>query len=291
MKLFDRNEIVFYKQLPKVDILPKLEINYINYGTNAKSNFYSTLTVLQSILKIINDIKIKNLYKEILNNILEYSGNESKLKANSSISYLNNCPSEFDVAKRGGLGNGSDIYNYSSIYMSNISMKYVKYFLRNKFTNKTVIKFPTCNSSISYQYLYLVSYIYNSVVIMKTTNDTPFRDTFYVVCDGLISDNYEILKKRISKINIDENEPLTLLYRETDIHDEFNKIINGFFRELINLVSSYLFSLKEIIELSLERNERKVDGTKQKYEYFDRISKGENFINNKKFENTLLLTN
>lgn len=285
MEKFNKDNIVFELTIPKVNNIPNLNINYLMFSTNLELNCYSTLTILQPLLKIVNNIKIKNLYQIIYSNILDYPGNDTFIsKINKNYNYINFCPKEFDIKKTGGLiKSGSDIYNYSSIYMNYISNEYLKILnIKNKSElQNVIIKFPTCNSNASYHYLYLLSYLYNKITIFKINYDTPFRDTFHIMCEDL---NIKRLKN-LPKLKID-NDKIYNIFKNDDINIEnFKKIINIFFEKLVLLVSSYIFEIKEISEISYsnKNNDRIIESIKKQYNYFDNISNGKPFINNETF--------
>lgn len=233
-------EIVAMIQCPKVETLPEIRINNVTYSNNTYFLPHSNLAHLQAFLKEILELQSKiKLEKYFLQKILEFTGREySKMKYNNKIYRVINHLEKPFIVKKTLFQNGSSIFNNTSIFSSTFHRNNLKDLISLE-DDHCVFKIGSTTSMASIEFLMLLSYLFDKVELGKTSDDTPFRDTFYVFCTDL-----DVTKKNnLSKFI--QNDLKEIINTKTNIYSIFKRcqLFNGQFGVFLYAIRPFIVKI------------------------------------------------
>ncbi|CCU56313.1 mRNA capping enzyme small subunit [Mythimna separata entomopoxvirus 'L'] len=227
-------------KVPNVNIIQNIKPNY-NNDSSPKAYF----SIIYHSLAIV--IEIQDTYK--LNDNIEYFSKyddlQKKNKTDYDFSYNNLFKTEFKLEKSGSsMKNWTNIYNTTDVTLDILSPLYKKY-------DKVSIRLPCVISTSVIHFVYILSYIYNSVTLVK--EDLWLNDSFIVICEDLRKNNYNDVKNQIKTIVFNEKTrqyKIDGLFKNFMIDDSFRYIIGEFINDIASIVCDLWLTVQSNIQKS-----------------------------------------
>lgn len=273
-----REYILFDVDVPHTDFVKKIKISSgkSNISYPLLNNYFLTYGVLHEFLLLFNKVgsKIFNYFCEDIIKRPEITLEELKkiVCAKENISEKNFIGFDFsesdfftEVKK---YNKGSDMTNFTNCYnTNNIKMEILNIFFLEKITKNNVIyiKFPNIISSLTSEYIFLLSYIFRKVKLAKLFNDSFFKDSFHIILSDVDLSRYDKIKgEMIKQMKLKKIENVKGLYInnlvEVDIElgfgDLFKSRVKEFGINLEILLASFYFDIIKALKDGKETNRR-----------------------------------
>ena len=233
---------------PTLDTLPSTHLNHISFAYNTRLAPHANVIQLQAFLKDDFDMRrVEKMSNYFYKNILDYNGKQHK----NVISYLE----KPFMTKKVLFANGSEIYNTTATFSMNFSASYLK--LIEKLNGNVTLKLANTTMIILVEYLMVLSYIYDRVELGKSECDTPFRDSFYVVCSGLNQEKRDKFFHSIKEDLKTINQPLACIFLQ-DI--TCANQVSTFFHS----IKSFIYKLHAIVILHISYIRTALNSDKKK---------------------------
>lgn len=269
---------LFSVEIPHTDFVKNINISSgkSNMSNPLLNNYFLTYGVLHEFLLLFIKVgtKIFNYFCEDIINRPEIALEELKnvLIEKENVSKKNLIGFDFcdlnfftEIKK---YNKGSDITNFTNCYnTNNIKMEILNVFMLNKITHKDIIfiKFPNITSTLSTEYIFLLTYIFNKVKLTKLLSDSFFKDSFHIIVSGVDIDRYEKVKKEIiSQLKKNKIKTLEGLFInniiDSDIDINFGEVFISRLREfglnLEILLATFYFDMIKALKNGKDTNQR-----------------------------------
>jgi hypothetical protein len=190
--------------IPKKNILNPIKISYEE--SYPKSYFGNIYHMIATIVEIQDTYRIN----DNLEYFVKYDNINKKYDTDYDFSYRNLFKSTFNPEKSGSsMTNWTNVFNTNDINLNIISPLLKKH-------NDMSIRFPCVISTPVIHMIYILSYIYDSVILEK--KDLWLNDNFTVKCRTLRKDNYSVIKSQLKSIIFTEK---TRQYKIDKLFDNF----------------------------------------------------------------------
>lgn len=275
-----KETILFKTTLPSIDGISAFDFD-LQFGGSTYSTqdvfYFFTFAILHEFLQLFNERDSTN--KELRNYLFDNIVERDEKPLNIVMKDLDLKPKEthlFDFSHEGffmkdkkiNFKKGSEMKNYSYCYNNtSISSEILKIFLlRDEIIEKEseynfLIKFPSIISQAITDTLKLLSYIFESLIIFKQTEDSFIKDSFHIICKGLNKNKYKFVRSHILKLMNEKNKNLEdlpnlyikclLAYKINDRIREYNETIRKFTLGVEMLICVFLMKLTDSYKTDL----------------------------------------
>ncbi|CCU55717.1 mRNA capping enzyme small subunit [Choristoneura biennis entomopoxvirus] len=242
-------------KLPNVNNIQNIKPKY-NNNSSPKAYF----NIIYHLISIV--IEIQDTYKlnDNIGYFTKYDELKKKNKTDYDFSYNNLFISDFKLEK-----SGSSMKNWTNIYNTTDVTLDILYPLTKKH-DKISIRLPCVISTTVIHYLYLLSYIYDSVTLIK--EDLWLNDSFVVICNNLKINNYNNIKTQLKPIIFNEKTrqyKLDGLFKNFMIDENFKNIIGKFINDIQYIICDLWLTIQKNI------NNSPSDRSKKYWDEYDKI--------------------
>ncbi|AAG02799.1 putative mRNA capping enzyme small subunit [Betaentomopoxvirus amoorei] len=242
-------------KLPSVNIIQNIKPKYYN-NSSPKSYF----GIIYHLLSIV--IEIQDTYKlnDNIGYFTKYDDMKKKNKTDYDYSYNNLFKTDIKLEKSGSsMKNWTNIYNTTDVTIDILNPL-------NKKHDKLSIRLPCVISTSVIHYLYILSYIYESVTLIK--EDLWLNDSFIVKCENLRTNNYNNVKSQLKTIVFNEKTrqyKIDGLFKNFIIDESFKNIISKFINDIQCVICDLWLTIQKNI------NDSPSDRKKIYWEEYDNI--------------------
>ncbi|CCU55411.1 mRNA capping enzyme small subunit [Adoxophyes honmai entomopoxvirus 'L'] len=244
-------------KVPNVNCIQNLKIKYDN-NSSPKAYF----NIIYHLISIV--IEIQDMWKfndDNVNYFTKYDNFKKKTQVDYDYSYKNLFRSGFKSLEK----SGSSMKNWTNIYNTTDVTLDIIYPLTKKH-DEISIRLPCIISTAVIHYIYLLSYVYNSVTLIK--EDLWLNDSFVVKCKNIKINNYDVVKNQLKNIQFNEKTrqfKIDSLFKNFMIDETFKNIIGKFISDIQYIICDLWLHIQKNI------NSSPSDRKKEYWEEYDKL--------------------